>query len=215
MMLLTTSFSFGQSIMKKIESQACKCMDNIKIESDAKLETFHNQCITTLLEENQKKLLKEYGTTDSDQPEYIVGYHDAQKINTILVSELILYCDKYYEQFKKIAPNEVPLPETSIYGIGEIDSLTKYINLNVNLFMNYCNRAISYTKSEMYKKALLDLDKAIELKPEEAYAYSIKAHIYQKTNDFEQAYIEYKNAYERSKKNELLIFMSLAKRKSK
>ncbi|GEM_PF-4122740 len=188
----------------------------MKVESGTNelLEAFHKKCVSNLLEDNQEKLLEEYKTTGSDQPEYLVGYQDAQKINSLLISELILNCDKYYEHFKKISPTEIPLPQTAIYGIGEIDSLTKYINLNVNLFTNYCNRAVAYAKKEMYDKAIKDLDKAIELKPHEAYPYGIKAHIYQKSEKFEQAYLEYKNTYDRSEKSEILIFMSLAKRRA-
>lgn len=87
--------------MQKVESKVCKCIDGIEVETDAILDAFHKRCITTLLEKNQQKLLEEYGTTDSDQPKYLAGHQDAQKINTLLVSELILNCDTYYEQSKK------------------------------------------------------------------------------------------------------------------
>lgn len=212
--LLTSAYCFGQSPMEEFGSKACKCIDIINIKTDEVLVTFNEPCISLLLEENKEVLLEEYKITSISKPEFVTGFNDAQHINAILFSELILNCDKYYKQFKKVSPLEIPLPEANTYGDGEIDSLTKYINLNISLYKNYYSRAVAYAKREMYKKAILDLDKVIELKPNEPYTYLIKAYIYQKTNNFEQAFLEYKNSYDRSGDNELLILMSFAKRRA-
>jgi tetratricopeptide (TPR) repeat protein len=63
-----------------------------------------------------------------------------------------------------------------------------------NLAWAYGNRCIAYKDKEMYERAMVDCNRAIELDPRDDHAYNTRGAIYHLTKKYDQAIQEYSTA---------------------
>lgn len=213
--LLTYSLnSVSQDLVDKLVSKSCECFNKkISDESGDALREFYTSCLGQDALAGKENEIGKWNRDTTNLSEYIKGYNGVQNLMSEITAQLIINCDKFYEQIKSNIPDEIPFGNTSIYKIGEIDSLTKYIDLNVNLYYNLCYRANAYFKKQNYKKAVKDLNEAIEIDPTKPNAYAIRGVVNFNQKNYEQAYEDYKVSYMISNTNMLLFLMSIAKRK--
>ncbi|WP_221413292.1 tetratricopeptide repeat protein [Marinoscillum sp. 108] len=192
--------------------ESCKCLNTINADGDSEQtwEKFNTTCWSRIIEQFKDDInALEFDTTDTEiaeVPEYKRGYELGKIVGVRVFTNMIDNCDEFYEIFKKMIPKVIDPNTVPIYGEGEIDSLTNHIELGINLFDNYCDRAIAYYKKSKTKKAISDLDKAIELKPDQPTPHIYKGIIHRNNKKYCSAAKEFETAYQLGSNPMILIF---------
>ena len=105
--------------------------------------------------------------------------------------------DKAIECFRKVENLNDSKDNISLYigvaecGVGNTETGIKYLNKQIEKTPlrpePYWNKAIANLRVEKFDKALIDIDKALNILPHNGYLYSIKAEILDGMNDYENA----------------------------
>jgi tetratricopeptide (TPR) repeat protein len=112
-----------------------------------------------------------------------------QKKITNSVINLIKECPEYQDDFNLILINKFETPSPLL--ISQNDSILKCINSKIDLAKNYSKLAEIAIQKKEFQQAMTHIETAQLLDKSNEYMHWIKAYLFQKKNDFDNAIKEF------------------------
>ncbi|HBH47063.1 MAG TPA: hypothetical protein DDX98_00390, partial [Bacteroidales bacterium] len=167
----------AQKLIKKMSSDACDCISDLKEDGGGDPNAFMEECFELAFAKYEKELRKEYGDAFYDSPTEEAIYNLGVEIGKYLVSDCPNFLDMIVEQEKESDSNAAALYEKGekFYDEGNytlaINEYDKAIRMDPENHEYLNSRGVAYYDQGKYYYAISDFINAIRCKSNFALAY--------------------------------------------
>jgi tetratricopeptide (TPR) repeat protein len=167
----------AQKLIKKMSSDACDCISDLKEDGGGDPNAFMEKCFELAFAKYEKELRKEYGDAFYDSPTEEAIYNLGVEIGKYLVSDCPNFLDMIVEQEKESDSNAAALYEKGekFYDEGNytlaINEYDKAIRMDPENHEYLNSRGVAYYDQGKYYYAMSDFINAIRCKSNFALAY--------------------------------------------
>jgi tetratricopeptide (TPR) repeat protein len=205
--ILTTSISFGQSILdKNVSIEVCNCISQSKNLNEEDL----FNCFQKAMEKNSDLILIECKTLYNDTS-FQTGYKFGQELYGRISVSMIYSCKSYYNLMDT-------LRYSALQGLDKdsINAVISKMNKNDTNAWNadsFTQRGVMYFQIADLDNALKDFDNAIKLDPDALQSIYFKAWTLEIKKNYDEAFLLYSNLATLTKRNDFNILAAIAKQK--
>ena len=210
-LLLVSSYSFGQSIEEKLADIVCDCFKQSSLGFEEFFRKEIESCFKNSAENYKAEFAFKYGidTTSTSKDGYKLGYEIGKKAIPLLIPR----CDLFYLAFGEFRKNFLGSVNRDVE-TAYVKSTSELIENNQTLD-NYLQRAMSYYKLGEYKKAMNDIKTIFKIDSNNVQGYLLRAFIFDVKGDYKKAIVDYKKCKELTQKMEFDLFVAFSERRLK
>ena len=196
----------AQDFKVKLSQDVCDCFSKSDKKQDALEACFTNNII------NYQADLEKLIDKNSEISQYEQGQQLGVKVFFEMQQALIQNCDDYFEYFDRLR-NESFEDMQKNYGPDNIASLDFQISKNRTAELLW-ERGNAYFASSNFNKAKTSYQESLQLDPNYIQSVFFLGWVNEKAGDYNRAIKLYQQVLRRTGKQEIILFIELARRKS-
>ncbi len=199
---------YGQQYKEKLSNDVCKCFTENNKKGSNTLENCFTQNIGNYRNELDKLIDKNSSISEYEQGE-IIG----KKMFFEIQQNLIQKCDAYFLFFENLREQSI-LAMKKKYSQSKIDSITTLISKNKTTELLWERANLYFANSEL-KNAEIDYLECLKIDPNHIPSMFFLGWLYERNKDYNKAIKLYQVIQKATKKQEIVLFIEVATRKSK
>ncbi|WP_106794611.1 tetratricopeptide repeat protein [Aquimarina sp. Aq78] len=199
---------YGQEYKEKLSNDVCKCFTENNKKGINTLENCFTQNIGNYRNEFDKLIDKNSSISEYEQGE-IIG----KKIFFEMQQNLIQKCDAYFLFFENLREQSI-LAMKKKYSQSKMDSITTLISKNKTTDLIWERANLYFANSEL-KNAEADYQECLKMDPNHIPSMFFLGWLHERNKNYNKAIELYKIILNATKKQEIVLFIEIATRKSK
>ncbi len=206
--LVSISIFGQQDIIEKISQDVCICFTENKGDDTSILEKCFTKHIDTYKTELDKLIDK-----NSSVPEYKQGQELGKKIFFEMQQNLVKNCDAYFNYFDNLRAQSI-LAMKKKYSQSKVQSINVKLSENKTIDLLW-ERANLYFANNDLIKAEIDYKECLTMNPNHVPSMFFLGWLYERKQNYNKALEIYQSIFDATKKQEIVLFIEVVKRKSK